>query len=118
MSVRNILTRGLTAVTGDEGDSDLIAIDIGGTMIMARVTKAATRELDLDGRIAGMGAGQGRVAAQPSSTAPPLFHRAPRCMMATMWSSGPSPNAALTAVVGRRAGLPHDPIAQIVGRQK
>ena len=26
---------------------DLIAIDIGGTLIMARVTKAATRELGL-----------------------------------------------------------------------
>jgi molybdopterin-binding protein len=36
----------VTAVTDDQ-DSDLIAIDIGGTIIMARVTKAATRELGL-----------------------------------------------------------------------
>jgi molybdate transport system ATP-binding protein len=47
LSVRNILTGIVTAVTGDEGDADLIAIDIGGTTIMARVTHAATRELKL-----------------------------------------------------------------------
>ncbi len=37
----------MTAVTHDEGDSDLIAIDIGGTIIMSRVTQVATRELQL-----------------------------------------------------------------------
>jgi molybdate transport system ATP-binding protein len=47
LSVRNILTGFVTAVTADEGDADLIAIDIGGTIIMARVTRAATRELKL-----------------------------------------------------------------------
>jgi molybdate transport system ATP-binding protein len=47
LSVRNILRGVVTAVTGDEGDADLIAIDIGGTLIMARVTRAATRELKL-----------------------------------------------------------------------
>ncbi|HXC20201.1 MAG TPA: molybdenum ABC transporter ATP-binding protein [Steroidobacteraceae bacterium] len=47
LSVRNILRGVVTAVTGDEGDADLIAIDIGGTIIMARVTRAATRELKL-----------------------------------------------------------------------
>jgi molybdate transport system ATP-binding protein len=47
LSVRNILTGVVTAVTGDEGDADLVAIDIGGTIIMARVTRAATRELKL-----------------------------------------------------------------------
>lgn len=47
LSVRNVLTGVVTAVTGDEGDADLIAIDIGGTIIMARVTRAATRELKL-----------------------------------------------------------------------
>jgi molybdate transport system ATP-binding protein len=47
LSVRNIMTGVVTAVTGDEGDADLIAIDIGGTIIMARVTRAATRELKL-----------------------------------------------------------------------
>jgi molybdate transport system ATP-binding protein len=47
LSVRNVLAGAVTAVTNDDGDSDLIAIDIGGTIIMARVTKAATRELHL-----------------------------------------------------------------------
>jgi molybdate transport system ATP-binding protein len=47
LSVRNSLTGVVTAVTDDQEDSDLIAIDIGGTIIMARVTKAATRELGL-----------------------------------------------------------------------
>jgi molybdate transport system ATP-binding protein len=47
LSVRNILAGVITAVTSDDADSDLIAIDIGATLIMARVTKAATRELGL-----------------------------------------------------------------------
>jgi molybdate transport system ATP-binding protein len=48
LSVRNILTGVITTVTSDDADSDLVAIDIGGTTIMARVTKAATRELALE----------------------------------------------------------------------
>lgn len=47
LSVRNVLTGVVTALTDDEGDADLIAIDIGGTLIMARITRAATRELKL-----------------------------------------------------------------------
>ena len=47
LSVRNVLTGVITTVTSDDTDSDLVAIDIGGTLIMARVTKAATRELAL-----------------------------------------------------------------------
>jgi molybdate transport system ATP-binding protein len=47
LSVRNNLSGRVTAVIGDEDDADLIAIDVGGTIIMARVTKAATRELGL-----------------------------------------------------------------------
>jgi molybdate transport system ATP-binding protein len=47
LSVRNILAGVITTVTSDDADSDLIAIDIGATLIMARVTKAATRELGL-----------------------------------------------------------------------
>ena len=37
----------ITSITADDADSDLISIDIGGTEIMARVTKAAARELSL-----------------------------------------------------------------------
>jgi molybdate transport system ATP-binding protein len=48
LSVRNSLTGVIRAVTSDDADSDLVAIDVGGTMIMARVTKAATRDLGLE----------------------------------------------------------------------
>ena len=48
LSVRNILAGVVAAVSSDDAESDLISIDIGGTVIMARVTKAATRELGLE----------------------------------------------------------------------
>jgi molybdate transport system ATP-binding protein len=48
LSVRNNLRGVITAVTGDDAHTDLIAIDIGGTDVLARVTKAATRELALE----------------------------------------------------------------------
>jgi molybdate transport system ATP-binding protein len=47
LSVRNILRGTVTAVGGDGDDADLVSIDIGGATIMARVTHAATRELQL-----------------------------------------------------------------------
>jgi molybdate transport system ATP-binding protein len=47
LSVRNTLAGVITSVSSDDADSDLIAIDIGGTVVMARVTKAATNELAL-----------------------------------------------------------------------
>jgi molybdate transport system ATP-binding protein len=47
LSVRNSLGGVISSVSSDDADSDLIAIDIGGTVIMARVTKAATNELAL-----------------------------------------------------------------------
>ncbi len=47
LSVRNNLKGVVTSIEEDDANSDLIAIDIGGTNIMARVTKAATRELSL-----------------------------------------------------------------------
>jgi len=46
LSVRNSLAGVVTAVQ-DDSDSDLITIDIGGEMILARITKSATRELSL-----------------------------------------------------------------------
>jgi len=48
ISVRNSLPGVITSIASDVDDSDLIAIDIGGILIMARVTKAATRELSLN----------------------------------------------------------------------
>lgn len=47
LSVRNSLRGVVTSVADDVDDSELIAIDIGGIVIMARITKAATRELGL-----------------------------------------------------------------------
>ena len=48
LSVRNNLQGKVTAIDDDDGNSDLISIDIGGAQIMARVTKSATRELALE----------------------------------------------------------------------
>jgi molybdate transport system ATP-binding protein len=46
LSVRNNLAGVVTGIISD-ADSDLVTIDIGATPIMARVTKAATRDLSL-----------------------------------------------------------------------
>jgi molybdate transport system ATP-binding protein len=47
LSVRNVLAGVVAAVTGDDAHSDLVHVDIGGTRIIARVTKAATSELGI-----------------------------------------------------------------------
>jgi molybdate transport system ATP-binding protein len=47
LSVRNVLEGTVHQITSDSGGSDLISIDIGGAMIMARITQAASRELSL-----------------------------------------------------------------------
>jgi molybdate transport system ATP-binding protein len=47
LSVRNSLSGRITAVIEDEDDAHLIGIDVGETIIMARVTRSATRELGL-----------------------------------------------------------------------
>jgi molybdate transport system ATP-binding protein len=47
LSVRNMLHGVVASLSRDDGDSELIAIDIGGTLIMARVTTAAARDLRL-----------------------------------------------------------------------
>jgi len=49
LSVRNCLPGVVTALTHDTGDADLVTIDIGGAQLIARITRAATRELDLVG---------------------------------------------------------------------
>jgi molybdate transport system ATP-binding protein len=46
LSVRNALA-GTVIHIQDDGDSDLVTIDVGATSIMARITKAATRDLAL-----------------------------------------------------------------------
>jgi molybdate transport system ATP-binding protein len=47
LSVRNSLAGTVKCVEGDDADSDLVTIDVGGTDILARITRAATRELAL-----------------------------------------------------------------------
>jgi molybdate transport system ATP-binding protein len=47
LSVRNQLRGTVTAITADPPDADLVSIDIGGAQIMARITRAATRDLAL-----------------------------------------------------------------------
>ena len=80
--MRNILAGVITTVTSDDAWSDLVAIDIGGVNIMARVTKAATRELVPGAWAARLGPGQVRLAARPLAFAAPYarryFNRAPK----------------------------------------
>jgi molybdate transport system ATP-binding protein len=47
LSVRNVLEGIVCQVASDSGGSDLITLDIGGALVMARITHAATRELAL-----------------------------------------------------------------------
>ena len=47
VSVRNVLEGTVRDVAADLGGSDLITIDIGAALIIARITHAATRELQL-----------------------------------------------------------------------
>jgi molybdate transport system ATP-binding protein len=47
LSVRNNLRGTVSAIDDDGAGSDLVSIDIGGANVLARVTKAATRELAL-----------------------------------------------------------------------
>jgi len=47
LSVRNSLAGTVKCIDDDDADSDLVTIDVGGTDILARITKAATRELAL-----------------------------------------------------------------------
>jgi molybdate transport system ATP-binding protein len=47
LSVRNQLRGTVMAISADPPDADLVSIDIGGALIMARITRAATRDLAL-----------------------------------------------------------------------
>jgi molybdate transport system ATP-binding protein len=47
LSVRNNIAGVVAGIHGDDADSDLVIIDIGGAQILARITKAATRALSL-----------------------------------------------------------------------
>lgn len=47
LSVRNILAGTIAAITSDAADTDLVQVDIGGSTILARVTRAAQQALGL-----------------------------------------------------------------------
>jgi len=47
LSVRNVLEGIVTTIDEDGGHADIVSIDVGGAQIMARITRAATRELKL-----------------------------------------------------------------------
>ena len=47
LSVRNALVGKVTRVTGDDVDTDLVQVDVGGAYVMARVTREATAALGL-----------------------------------------------------------------------
>ncbi len=47
LSVRNMLHGKVTAIARDTGEADLVSMDVGGAVIMARITHAATRDLGL-----------------------------------------------------------------------
>ncbi len=47
ISVRNVLTGTIVRVAGDDAETDMIHIDIGGPLVLARVTRAASAALDL-----------------------------------------------------------------------
>jgi molybdate transport system ATP-binding protein len=47
LSVRNALKGRVTQVSSDDAGSDMIFIDIGGAVIMSRVTRAASKDLGL-----------------------------------------------------------------------
>lgn len=47
LSVRNVLQATVRAIDADDEHSDLVYLDIGGPQVVARITRAATRELAL-----------------------------------------------------------------------
>jgi molybdate transport system ATP-binding protein len=47
LSVRNSIAGTVTAVQRDDANTDLITLDIGGSYLMARITRSATQELAL-----------------------------------------------------------------------
>lgn len=47
LSVRNVIAGRVSQITAESSQSDLVRIDIGGAILLARVTHAATRELAL-----------------------------------------------------------------------
>jgi molybdate transport system ATP-binding protein len=47
ISVRNVMTGKIARMTSDDAETDMIHVDIGGPLVLARVTRAASAALDL-----------------------------------------------------------------------
>jgi molybdate transport system ATP-binding protein len=47
ISVRNVMTGTIARIANDDADTDMVHIDIGGPLVLARVTRAASAALDL-----------------------------------------------------------------------
>ena len=47
ISVRNVMTGTIARMTSDDAETDMIHVDIGGPLVLARVTRAASAALDL-----------------------------------------------------------------------
>jgi len=47
LSVRNVMTGTIARIVGDDADTDMVHIDIGGPLVLARVTRAASAALNL-----------------------------------------------------------------------
>ncbi|MGH8187068.1 MAG: molybdenum ABC transporter ATP-binding protein, partial [Steroidobacteraceae bacterium] len=48
LSVRNVLTGSIARLVGDDADTHLVYVDIGGPLVLARVTRAASAALGLE----------------------------------------------------------------------
>lgn len=47
LSVRNVLSGTVSSIVDDDPDTDLVHVDLGGPIVLARVTRAASRALEL-----------------------------------------------------------------------
>ncbi len=47
ISVRNVMTGTIARITSDDAETDMVHVDIGGSLVLARVTRAASTALDL-----------------------------------------------------------------------
>lgn len=47
LSVRNVMTGTVSRVVADDADTDLVYVDIGGALLLSRVTRAASSALEL-----------------------------------------------------------------------
>jgi molybdate transport system ATP-binding protein len=47
ISVRNVMTGTISRISNDDAETHMVHVDVGGPMVLARVTRAASAALDL-----------------------------------------------------------------------